>query len=44
MKGVGPFTHTHPGDRPVEIFGGRNTLHFPAGKMPYLLLPIIPPK
>jgi hypothetical protein len=40
MKGVGPFTHTY--DRPKEIFGGKNTLHFAAGKMPYLLLPIIP--
>jgi hypothetical protein len=37
---VGPFTHTL--DRPKEIFGGRNTLHFVAGKMPYVLLPVIP--
>ena len=44
MKGVGPFTHTDPDDRPLEIFGGKNTLHFSTGKMPYLLLPIIPPK
>jgi predicted acyl esterase len=43
MKGVGPFTHTNPKDRPPEIFGGRNTLHFSAGRMPYVLLPIIPP-
>ncbi len=42
MKGVGPFTHTDSRDRPSEIFGGTNTLHFAAGKMPYLLLPIIP--
>ena len=42
MKGVGPFTHTDERDRPASIFGGRNTLHFAAGKMPYLLLPIIP--
>ena len=28
MKGVGPFTHTNPQDRPAEIFGGKNTLHF----------------
>jgi predicted acyl esterase len=42
MKGVGPFTHTDPQDRPQEIFGGRNTLHFSAGRMPYVLLPIIP--
>jgi uncharacterized protein len=44
MRGVGPFTHTTPSDRPSEIFDGRNTLHFAAGKMPYLLLPIIPAK
>jgi hypothetical protein len=42
MKGVGPFTHTDPNDRPAEIFGGTNVLHFAADKMPYLLLPIIP--
>ncbi|MBX6426331.1 MAG: CocE/NonD family hydrolase [Variibacter sp.] len=44
MKGVGPFTHTNPQDRPPDIFGGKNTLHFGPDKMPYLLLPIIPPK
>jgi predicted acyl esterase len=43
MKGVGPFTHTNPQDRPPEIFGGTNTLHFEPGKMPYMLLPVIPP-
>jgi predicted acyl esterase len=44
MKGVGPFTHTDPRDRPPDIFGGVNTLHFGAGQAPYLLLPIIPPR
>ncbi len=44
MKGVGPFVHIDPRDRPPEIFGGRNVLHFSAGRMPYLLLPIIPPR
>ena len=44
MKGVGPFTHTHPQDRPAKIFGGKNTLHFAKGKMPYVLLPVIPGK
>ncbi|HEV7801047.1 MAG TPA: CocE/NonD family hydrolase [Burkholderiales bacterium] len=44
MKGVGPFTHTHPQDRPADIFGGRNTLHFAPDTMPYVLLPIIPEK
>ena len=44
MKGVGPFTHTHPQDRPPDIFGAAVTLHFSAGNAPYLLLPVIPPK
>lgn len=41
-KGVGPFTHQDPTDRPSEIFGGRTTLHFSRGQQPFLLLPIIP--
>ena len=44
MKGVGPFTHTDPRDRPPEIFAAVNTLHFSADRSPYLLLPIIPPR
>jgi predicted acyl esterase len=42
MKGVGPFLHIDPDDRPPEIFATRNTLHFAAGRQPYVLLPIIP--
>jgi predicted acyl esterase len=42
MKGVGPFLHIDPDDRPADIFATRNTLHFAAGRAPYLLLPIIP--
>jgi len=42
MKGVGPFTHTNRQDRPAEIFGGENTLHFGNEFAPYVLLPIIP--
>ena len=42
MKGVGPFTHTDPRDRPREIFGRMNTLYFMPGRMPYVLLPVIP--
>ena len=42
MKGVGPFTHTHPQDRPPAIFGGTNTLHFGPDMAPYVLLPVIP--
>jgi predicted acyl esterase len=42
MKGVGPFLHIDPDDRPAKVFATRNTLHFAAGKQPYLLLPVIP--
>jgi uncharacterized protein len=42
MKGVGPFTHTNPKDRPPEIFDGKNTLHFGGAFAPYVLLPVIP--
>jgi predicted acyl esterase len=42
LSGVGPFLHDHPQDRPREIFGGKNALHFDARMRPYLLLPIIP--
>jgi predicted acyl esterase len=42
MKGVGPFTHTDPDDRPASIYACRNSLHFVPDKMPYLLLPVIP--
>jgi predicted acyl esterase len=42
MTGIGPFLHTNEHDRPAKIFGGTNTLHFEAGKPPYLLLPVIP--
>jgi uncharacterized protein len=35
-------THADPDDRPAAVFGGKNRLHFEAGKEPYLLLPIIP--
>ena len=42
MKGVGPFLHIDADDRPGAIFATRNTLHFAAGRQPYLLLPVIP--
>ncbi len=42
ITGVGPFLHAEPKDRPAEIFGGKNRLHFKAGREPYLLLPVIP--
>lgn len=42
LYGVGPFTHTNPEDRPMSVFGGVNTLHLSPGRMPYLLVPVIP--
>ena len=44
LTGCGPFLHDDPRDRPPAIFGGTTSLHFGAGRQPYLLLPIIPPK
>jgi predicted acyl esterase len=44
LTGVGPFLHVHPKDRPNDVFGGTNTLHFAPGRQPYLLLPVIPPR
>ncbi|MDP2705966.1 MAG: CocE/NonD family hydrolase C-terminal non-catalytic domain-containing protein [Burkholderiales bacterium] len=44
FTGVGPFFHTHPQDRPAEIFETANTLHFGATRRPFLLLPVIPLK
>jgi uncharacterized protein len=42
LRGVGPFTHNEPRNRPAEIFGGINTLHFAENHRPWLMLPIIP--
>ena len=42
LKGCGPFLHDDPRDRPLEIFGGKTTLHFDRARQPFLLLPIIP--
>jgi predicted acyl esterase len=44
FTGVGPFFHTHPKDRPAEIFDTKNALHFGAKHQPYLQLPVIPKK
>jgi len=44
LTGVGPFLHTDPRDRPPSIFTGTNMLHFSREQLPYLLLPVIPPK
>jgi len=42
MKGVGPFTHANPVDRPADVYGATVTLHYEDGEQPYVLLPIIP--
>jgi predicted acyl esterase len=44
MKGCGPFTHDDPTDRPSQVFGGKVTLHFGAGRQANVLLPVIPAK
>ncbi len=41
-RGVGPFVHTDPEDRPQEIFGGTVTIHTGADHDSTLLLPVIP--
>ena len=42
MRGVGPFLHVDPDDRPPAIFATQNTLHISKDQQPYPLLPIIP--
>ena len=43
LLGCGPFLHNDPRDRPLEIFGGKTTLHMGPQHAAYLLLPVIPP-
>jgi hypothetical protein len=43
-RGVGPFQHADPKDRPPEIFGGRITLYSGGERDSYLLMPAIPAK
>jgi hypothetical protein len=42
MKGCGPFLHDDLEDRPPSVFGGRTTMHFGEGMVPFLLVPVIP--
>jgi predicted acyl esterase len=44
FTGNGPFLHDDPRDRPLDIFGGKTTLHLGAGQDNFVLLPIIPPR
>jgi predicted acyl esterase len=41
-RGVGPFTHTNPADRPPETFTGTVTIYSGPDHPSYLLLPVIP--
>jgi predicted acyl esterase len=41
LRGVGPFIHGDLRDRPVRIFGAKNSLHFAEDRQPWLMLPII---
>ena len=43
-RGVGPFQHADPDDRPRKIFGGQVTLHSGGARESYLMLPIVPPR
>ncbi len=43
-RGSGPWLHTHPADRPVELFGGRTTIHTGADTPSRLLLPVVGPR
>jgi predicted acyl esterase len=42
FKGVGPFTHDDPRDRPAAVFGGDVTLYAGPDRQAFVLLPIIP--
>ena len=42
MRGCGPFLHDDPMDRPTEVFGKSNTIHFDGGETGYVVLPVIP--
>ena len=41
-RGVGPFKHDDPDDRPESIFSGRVTVHVGGETDSHLLVPIIP--
>ncbi|MBO0687643.1 MAG: CocE/NonD family hydrolase, partial [Candidatus Dormibacteraeota bacterium] len=41
-RGVGPFTHGDPEDRPPDVYGGTVTIHTGPSHPSCLLLPVIP--
>jgi hypothetical protein len=44
FTGNGPFLHDDPRDRPLEIYGGKTTIHLGGGRENFVLLPVIPAK
>ena len=44
LRGCGPFLHDDPRDRPVAVFGGRNTLHTGHEQQSYILFRSFPAK
>ncbi|HEX3463226.1 MAG TPA: CocE/NonD family hydrolase [Candidatus Elarobacter sp.] len=44
LTGCGPFLHDDSRDRPAETFVAYNALHADAEHVPYLVLPVIPPR
>jgi len=43
-RGIGPFIHDDPDDRPAELFGGKVTIHVGGRTDSHLLVPVIPPR
>jgi hypothetical protein len=43
-RGVGPFQHNDPTDRPAEIFDNKVTLHSGGEHDSWIVLPFVPPK
>lgn len=43
-RGVGPFVHVDPHDRPIEIFGGKVKVYSGKKYPSHILLPVIPAK
>ncbi len=41
LRGVGPFIHNDPRNRPAATFSGKNTLHFAGDRQSWILLPLI---
>ena len=41
-RGTGGMTHNDPDNRPLDVFGGKVTLHAGDSRASYLLVPFIP--